>query len=62
MYLNGVIDEEVYIEQHQKFWGTWEGDSCLQTKESLVRTQAGTSSLVFLDWWIFDEFVMSPTT
>jgi hypothetical protein len=36
-FLNGVIEEEVYIEQATRFCNSWEGVSCLKIEEIFVR-------------------------
>lgn len=49
-FLNGVIKEEVYIEQLEGF-----EVSCMLSEESLVWAEAGTESVVWSNRWLLAE-------
>ena len=55
-FLNGEIEEEVYIKQLEGFMMYKREISCVQGEEILVWTKADTSCLVREDGWILDEF------
>jgi hypothetical protein len=50
-FLNGVIEEEVYIEHRAstRFCDPWEGVPCVQIEEGLVRIEGGTQGMVCQD-------------
>ena len=54
-FLNGIIGEEVYIEQPDGFFFPWDKIPCMQIEEILVWTQARTESLVSEDWQLSSE-------
>ena len=51
-FLNGIIEEEVYIEQPEGF-ETFDRESHVQTQESIVWAEASTSCLVHSDRQLF---------
>jgi hypothetical protein len=47
-FLNGVIDEELYVEQPQGL-KTHDKETCVQVKEGIIWIEAGTESMVWSD-------------
>jgi hypothetical protein len=43
-FLNGIIEEEVYIEQPQRLWSKWEGVPCLFCSEHLESVRGGAKA------------------
>jgi hypothetical protein len=51
-FLNGFIEEEVYIEQPQGF-EVLERDSCVPSEKGTLWSEASSKSLVFTDSHLF---------
>jgi hypothetical protein len=45
-FLNGILQEEVYVEQPKRISGSSLSFSCLQTEESLIWSQKSSMSMV----------------
>jgi hypothetical protein len=54
-FLNGDIEEQVYIKQLEGFMIYKQEISCVQDEESPIWTKEDTSCLVREDGWIIDE-------